>query len=208
MRCNPYSSPSLDSLQCVTLLNRRLSVPVSWTVASLRPSANLLSFLSFGVGVAAAALIAAGEGVLGGILAQACSVLDGVDGEVARLTVTAGPRGALLDGFIDRTGDAAIAVGLGVWALDTGTAPAAVVILTGAAITGSLLSMAIKDRLATLSLQGPSERALGWLMGGRDGRLLTITLLAAAHRPMAALAVVSGTSLLSSLLRVAGARRR
>jgi choline kinase/phosphatidylglycerophosphate synthase len=190
------------------LLNRRLSIPISWTLASLRPSANLLSFLSFGVGVAAAALIAAGEGVLGGVLAQACSVLDGVDGEVARLTVTAGPRGALLDGFIDRTGDAAIAVGLGVLALDTGTAPAAVVILTGTAITGSLLSMAIKDRLATLGLRGPSERALGWLMGGRDGRLLTVALLAAAHRPVAALGVVSGTSLLSSLLRVAGARRK
>ena len=187
-------------------LNRRLSIPISWALAPLRPSPNLLSLIAFAVGITAAALVATGQGLLGGILAQACSILDGVDGEVARLTVGAGPRGALFDGVLDRLGDAALAGGLGVWAVDMGTAPATAVALTTAAVTGSLLSMAIKDRIAALRLRGPSERLLGWLMGGRDGRLLVIALVAILERPALGLAIVAGTSLVASFLRVAGAR--
>jgi len=187
-------------------LNRPLSIPISWALAPLRPSPNLLSVIAFAVGITAAALVATGQGLLGGILAQACSILDGVDGEVARLTVGAGPKGALLDGVLDRLGDAALAGGLGAWAVDAGTAPATAIVLTTAALTGSLLSMAIKDRIAALSLRGPSERMLGWLMGGRDGRLLVIALLAILELPALGLAIVAGTSLLASFLRVAGAR--
>ena len=188
-------------------LNRRLSIPISWALAPLHPSPNLLSFLAFAAAVTAAALLATGQGVAGGILAQACSILDGVDGEVARLTVSAGPRGALLDGFVDRLGDAALAAGLGVWAVDTGTTPGTAVFLTASAITGSLLSMATKDRMTALGLRGPSERLLGWLMGGRDGRLLTIAVLAILGYPVVAQIVVTVTSLLASVLRVVGSRR-
>lgn len=189
------------------LLNRRLSIPISWVLAPLRPSPNLLSLLAFIVGITAAVLLAAGEGLLGGVLAQACSILDGVDGEVARLTVGAGPRGALLDGFLDRLGDAALAGGLGLWAIDSGAAtPGTAVVLTVAAVTGSLLSMATKDRIASLDLMGPSERLLGWLMGGRDGRLLVIAVLAVMERPVLALAIVAGTSMSASILRIAGTR--
>jgi hypothetical protein len=67
--------------------------------------------------------------------------------------------------------------------------------------------MATKDRVAALHLRGPSERLLGWLMGGRDGRLLTIAVLAILGRPGLALAIVTGTSLTASVLRVAGSRR-
>jgi 1L-myo-inositol 1-phosphate cytidylyltransferase / CDP-L-myo-inositol myo-inositolphosphotransferase len=188
-------------------LNRPLSIPISWILAPLRPSPNLLSLLAFAVGILGAALLGTGAGLAGGILAQACSILDGVDGEVARLTVSAGPRGALLDGFLDRLGDAALAGGLGLWALDAGAAPGTAVVLATAAVAGSLLSMATKDRIAALGLRGPSERVLGWLMGGRDGRLLIIAAFAILNRPVVALAVVAGTSLLASLLRVAGAGR-
>jgi CDP-L-myo-inositol myo-inositolphosphotransferase len=187
-------------------LNRRVSIPISWVLAPLRPSPNLLSLLAFAVGIVSAALLATGEGLLGGIMAQMCSILDGVDGEVARLTVGAGPRGALFDGVLDRLGDVALAAALGLWAVDSGAAPATAVLLTTAAVTGSLLSMATKDRMAALGLRGPSERLLGWLMGGRDGRLLIIAALAILERPVVALAVVAGTSLVASILRVAGAR--
>lgn len=188
------------------LLNRRLSIPLSWALAPLHPSPDLLSLLAFGAAITAGALLATGQGVAGGILAQACSVLDGVDGEIARLTVSAGPRGALLDGFLDRLGDAALCAALGVWAVDLGTSPGTAVVLTAAATAGSLLSMASKDRMTALGVRGPSERLLGWLMGGRDGRLLAIAVLSIVGRPLVALIVVSVTSLLASALRVAGSR--
>jgi hypothetical protein len=59
---------------------------------------------------------------------------------------------------------------LGLWALD-GHDAQRVLVLAVAAASGALLSMASKDRAAALRLPAAPERALGWLLGGRDGRL-------------------------------------
>jgi phosphatidylglycerophosphate synthase len=151
--------------------------------------------------MARAALLAAGQGLAGALLVHVSSVADGVDGEVARLQLRGGPRGALLD----RVGDAAIRAGLGLWALD-GHDARGVLALTVAATTGALLSMASKDRAAALGPQAP-ERALGWLLGGRDGRLLLVAVGAVLGAPVAALAAVTATSTLSLGLWVAFLRR-
>jgi hypothetical protein len=87
-------------------LNRPLSTRLSMVLAPLRPAPDLVSLVAFTLGLA------------GGLLVHASSVADGVDGEVARLQLRAGPRGALLDGLLDRVGDAAILGGLGLWALN------------------------------------------------------------------------------------------
>jgi phosphatidylglycerophosphate synthase len=129
-----------------------------------------------------------------------------VDGEVARLQLRAGPRGTLLDGVLDRLGDAALCAALGVWALDTGTGAAAAVLLVTAATAGAMLSMATKDRVAALGLEPPSERRIGWLLGGRDGRLFLIGVLAVLGLPVAALAATAATSLGSAAIRVSFAR--
>jgi CDP-L-myo-inositol myo-inositolphosphotransferase len=188
------------------LLNRRLSVPVSWFLVRFGPNPDLLSAAAFVVGLVAAAFLASGLGVAGGILVQLCSILDGVDGEVARLQIRAGPRGTLLDGVLDRLGDAAICAALGVWAADAGTSSAVTVILVAAATAGSMLSMATKDRVAALGLEPPSERRLGWLLGGRDGRLFIIAVLSVFGLPIAALAASAATSLLAAAIRVSFAR--
>jgi hypothetical protein len=107
---------------------------------------------------------------------------------------------------LDRVGDAAILAGLGLWALD-GHDARGVLGLTVAAATGALLSMASKDRAAALGLPPAPERALGWLLGGRDGRLLLIAVAAVLSAPIAALAAVAATSALSLGLRVAFLRR-
>jgi 1L-myo-inositol 1-phosphate cytidylyltransferase / CDP-L-myo-inositol myo-inositolphosphotransferase len=188
------------------LLNRRLSVPVSWLAARAPMSPDVVSAISFLVGLAAALFLGLGEGVIGGVLAQACSILDGVDGEVARLTLRAGPRGTLLDGYLDRLGDAALCAGLGVWAFRDGGEPTMVILLVVAATTGAMLSMATKDRVAALGLEPPSERRIGWLLGGRDGRMLIMFVLSVVGQPLWALGAVAATSLLSSALRVGFAR--
>lgn len=188
------------------LLNRRLSVPMSWLLVRFGPNPDLLSAAAFVVGLVAAAFLAAGLGVAGGLMAQLCSVLDGVDGEVARLQLRAGPRGTLLDGVLDRLGDAAICAALGVWASSAGTSPAVAVVLVAAATSGAMLSMATKDRVAALGLEPPSERRIGWLLGGRDGRLLLVAVLSVLGMPQAALAATAGTSLVSAAIRVSFAR--
>jgi hypothetical protein len=113
----------------------------------------------------------------------------------------------MLDGLLDRVGDAAILAGLGLWALK-GHDARGVLGWTVAATTGALLSMASKDRAAALGLPPAPERALGWLLGGRDGRLLLVALGAALGAPVAALAAVAATSALSLGLRVAFHLRR
>jgi 1L-myo-inositol 1-phosphate cytidylyltransferase / CDP-L-myo-inositol myo-inositolphosphotransferase len=188
------------------LLNRRLSIPVSWLLVRIPVSPDVLSAISFLIGLAGAILLGLGYGPTGGVLVQACSVLDGVDGEVARLTLRAGPRGTLLDGYLDRLGDAAICAGLGVWAAADGASVTWVVLLVVAATAGAMLSMATKDRVAALGLEPPSERRIGWLLGGRDGRLFLVFVLSALGLPLWALGVTAATSLLSSALRVAFAR--
>jgi len=188
------------------LLNRPLSTRLSIVLAPLRPAPDLVSLVAFALGLAGAALLAAGQGLAGALLVHAASVTDGVDGEVARLQLRGGPRGALLDGVLDRVGDAAILAALGLWALN-GHAPRGVLVLTVAATTGALLSMASKDRAAALGLPPAPERALGWLLGGRDGRLLLVAVGAVLGAPVAGLAAVTATSALSLGLRVAFLRR-
>jgi choline kinase/phosphatidylglycerophosphate synthase len=187
-------------------VNRPLSTRLSMALAPLRPAPDLVSLVAFALGLAGAALLAAGRGVAGALLVHAASVADGVDGEVARLQLRGGPRGALLDGVLDRVADAAILAGLGLWALE-GHDARGVLVLTVAATAGALLSMASKDRAAALGLPPAPERALGWLLGGRDGRLLLVAVGALLGAPLATLAAVTATSALTLGLRVAFLRR-
>jgi hypothetical protein len=110
--------------------------------------------------VVAGALLASGQGLAGALVTHAASVLDGVDGELARLQLRASPWGALLDGFLDRLADVAIVAGLGLWSLTQGLNPSITLGLAVAASAGSLLSMATKDRIAALKLPGAPERRL------------------------------------------------
>jgi choline kinase/phosphatidylglycerophosphate synthase len=188
-------------------LNRPLSTRISMLLAPARLSPDLVTWLAFALGVVAAALFASGQGVAGALVTHAASVLDGVDGELARLQLRASPRGALLDGFLDRLADVAIVGGLGLWGLTQGLNPSITLGLAVAASTGSLLSMATKDRIAALNLPRAPERRLGFLLGGRDGRLLLVTVLALLSQPVLALTAVTIASLVSAVLRVALVRR-
>jgi len=179
---------------------------MSMALAHLPLHPDVVSLVAFLLGVAAAWLLGSGRGIAGGILVQLASILDGVDGEMARLQVRAGPGGALLDGVLDRLADAAIVGGLALWALHAGTEPGAVAVLAVAATTGAMLSMATKDRIAALGLPPVPERWIGLLLGGRDGRLLIVAIGALLGRPAATLVVLIVTSALSLTVRLVLAR--
>ena len=182
-------------------LNRPISTRLSMLLAPLRLSPDLVSFAVFGLALLTAVLLATGAQLVGAVLAQATSVLDGVDGEVARLQLRASPRGAMLDGVLDRYADTAIVAGLGVWSLMQGLQPAAALVLTAAATATSLLSMATKDRAAALGLPRLPERALGYLLGGRDGRLLTVAVFAVVGHPALGLLAITLTAGVTGALR-------
>lgn len=184
-------------------LNRPVSTRISMAVAHLPVSADLLSIAVAVIAVGAGLLLAAGYGIAGGIAVHAVSVLDGVDGEISRLRMRASARGALLDGILDRISDAAIIGGLGAWAVANTVPAVPTVWLVTVALAGSMLSMASKDRAKLLGLPAAPEARIGWLLGGRDGRLLLITLTAVAGLPLVGLLATATTSLLSLGIRLA-----
>lgn len=187
-------------------VNRPISTRLSMALAHLRPHPDLVSLIAFLVGLAGAWLLAEGRGIAGGIVVQVSSLLDGVDGEIARLQVRTSAGGALLDGVLDRLADAAIIGALAVWAVDVGDSPTAVLILTVAATAGAMLSMATKDRIAALGIPPTPERWIGFLLGGRDARLLIVMVGALFGRPLAALAAIAITSAASLAVRLLLAR--
>lgn len=103
------------------ILNRRLSLPVSrWLVRYTGITPNQITAGVAVLSALAAVLFCWGSGfpvLLGGLLAQVASVLDGCDGEVARLRHMGTPYGAWLDAVLDRWADALLIGGVtcGAW---------------------------------------------------------------------------------------------
>jgi CDP-L-myo-inositol myo-inositolphosphotransferase len=195
--CKPTDGP------VSRFLNRPISTRITMVIAGLRPSPNAISVVAFLMSLVAALLLADGHGVVGGALVQASSVVDGVDGEVARLQHRATAWGALLDGVLDRLGDAMIVAGLAIWAVHSGAlGDVWAIALAVAATTGSMLSMATKDRIRALGLPEIREDRLNLLAGGRDARLLLIAVAAVAGLPVVALVLVVVTTVITSIARL------
>jgi hypothetical protein len=75
-------------------------------------------------------------------------------------------------------------------------------VLAVAATAGAMLSMASKDRIVAVGLVPPPEVALGWLLGGRDGRLFLVVVFVLAGRPVFALVATAAASMLTLVVRV------
>ena len=91
-----------------------LSAPISKVFVQLLPEIrpNALTYLAVGLGITAGAAFGLGLAWLGGLLAAAAQVLDGVDGQVARLTGKESLEGAFLDSVLDRYMDFALLFGI------------------------------------------------------------------------------------------------
>ena len=85
-------------------LNRRISIPISRQLIRLPISANMVSLITLGVGIASAAFFALGgywNTLLGAFLCLFASILDGCDGEVARLKLLESDFGCWLETVCD-----------------------------------------------------------------------------------------------------------
>lgn len=96
-------------------LNRPLSTAVSRWLVRTPVTANQVSVATLGVGLLSAGFAAAGgyaAHLASGLLFQAASVLDGTDGEVAKLTFRSSRRGEWVDTICDNLAYLAFLVGL------------------------------------------------------------------------------------------------
>lgn len=128
------------------IVSRRLNRPVSarmLTPLLLRVAPgltpNTVSLLGFAVALAGAVCFLGGWPLLAGIAIHLASVLDGSDGEVARLKRVESRFGAFFDTVLDRYGDA-LTLAAAAWFCWRAALPAGpVAVAAAAAVTGTLM---------------------------------------------------------------------
>ena len=107
--------PGREQFRQATL--RYVELPGARLFRALHLTPNAVTLLGFAVCAAAAVLVGWGWLLAGGIVFLAGSVLDLMDGALARLTGAVRPFGALLDSVFDRLGEAAIFLGVAIYGL-------------------------------------------------------------------------------------------
>ena len=175
------------------LLNRRISTRISLWLARRRrpPSPDAVSVAAAALVAAAGPLWAAGHPVLAGVAAQAGSILDGVDGEIARLTGRQSRAGALLDTVLDRLADIALLAGMAV-AAAAQLSPQAAAWLAAVAVSGDLMVSYTHAFIEKLTGKHPAMIGRIPNIAGRDVRLFIAFLAGLAGQPLAGLAAIAG----------------
>jgi phosphatidylglycerophosphate synthase len=97
-------------------LNRPLSRPAARALRRTPVTPNAVTAFTLALALATGAMIGAGWNIAGGVAIQAVSVIDGVDGELARLRNLATKFGEVFDAVTDRYADAAIIGGMTIFA--------------------------------------------------------------------------------------------
>ncbi len=159
------------------ILNRPISLRISKMLIKTGITPNQISVLSFVIGLAGASFFFIGEYfylILGGILIHIHSIVDGCDGEVARLKLRQTKYGGWLDSVLDRYVDAAIILGLiyGYWSIN---GDVTIWIIGFFAIIGSFLNSYTGDKYDSIFRNGDVTKRSKFRMG-RDVRLLLITI--------------------------------
>jgi len=183
-------------------LNRPLSTRISRHLVGLPITPNQISLFSFAVSVLAAGLFAMGGALglaLGGFLAQFASVVDGCDGEVARLRFEESPTGGWFDAVLDRYADAFLLFGL-TWCAYGVHETSWVWAVGFLAIIGSFMVSYTADKNDQLmkSLLARDRR----VRIGRDVRVFMIFVGALCNLPLLTLGLIAGLMNLETVRRV------
>jgi CDP-L-myo-inositol myo-inositolphosphotransferase len=187
-------------------LNRPLSKRLSRHLVRSSITPNQISLFCFGVSALAAGLFTMGGHLLlalGAVLAQFASVIDGCDGEVARLKLRESSFGGWFDAVLDRYADAILLFGL-TWHAFVARDASIVLIVGFLAIVGSFMNSYTADKYDRL-MQARFEQGKG-IRIGRDVRVLMIALGALLNQPFLTLSLIAGLMNVETVRRVVVAR--
>ncbi|MFC1950192.1 CDP-alcohol phosphatidyltransferase family protein [Chloroflexota bacterium] len=98
-------------------INRRISDPIAKILARTRITPNQISWTTFGLAVLSFLSFIYNWNIAAGLLAQISSIIDGVDGSLARLKDMSSVFGGFLDSILDRYADILIILGLTMWSV-------------------------------------------------------------------------------------------
>ncbi len=94
------------------ILYKHLNTPITKLLTLTPITPNQVTLLSLAAGIAASLLFIYGRPILAGFLALLSSVLDGVDGKIARIKFQKTTYGGIFDSFIDLYTDFAVFFGM------------------------------------------------------------------------------------------------
>ena len=185
-------------------LNRPISVQFSRQLVKFDITPNQISLFSFLCSLLAAGLFALGGYIallLGGVLAQFASIIDGCDGEVARLKYQSSDFGGWFDAVLDRYADAFLLFGL-TWHLLAVEASGWVLFTGFMAIIGSFMLSYTADKHDNLMRKRIEAEGRARFRMGRDVRVFLIFLGAAVNLVLPVLFVIAVVMNLETLRRV------
>ncbi|HOT94648.1 MAG TPA: CDP-alcohol phosphatidyltransferase family protein [Methanoregulaceae archaeon] len=197
---------------------RRYLEPLAGLFVRLRLSPNQLSALSLFAGLAAMVLFATWHFFFGAVLLFVSSVLDLVDGSVARLTGRHSSFGAVFDWIVDKYVDAAVLLGIGMSGIPivSDVLPVPPIVDTGLvmlAIIGSLMNTFIKP--VVYAEVGYVEREGGKIQDplegvgffGRPETVLCLCIGGAAHLLAGPAAIGAAIVLIAVCTNLSAAQR-
>jgi CDP-L-myo-inositol myo-inositolphosphotransferase len=185
------------------ILNRPVSLRITKLLLKTGITPNQISILSTVIGLVGASFFFSGEYfylILGGIIIHIHSIVDGCDGEVARLKLRQSKYGGWLDSVLDRYVDAAIILGLvyGYWSIN---GDITIWIIGFFALIGSFLNSYTSDKYDSIFKDGEMEKSSKFRMG-RDVRLLLITIGALTNQIPAILIILAVIANFEALRRL------
>ena len=104
-------------------VNRKASEPMARLLAKTKLTPDQLTWAAFGIALSSSVLFILGQNIIGGILVQLSSIVDGADGSLARIKGMTSAFGGFLDSVLDRYADILIVLGLTWWSFYHETYP-------------------------------------------------------------------------------------
>jgi len=191
-------------------INRKFSLRLTKKLAYTRITPNQVTALSFLISLGSSLSFAFGSPLAGGLLAQISSIVDGVDGEIARLKFQKSNYGGLFDSILDRYADFLIIAGMAVAWFAEASSPYALAI-SALALTGLPMSMLVKEKFHALTgKQYISEEYDGffhYIPMNRDGRLFLVFLGGLFNLIGPALAILAVLTHLQTIYRLIRIRK-
>ena len=172
-------------------LNRPLSRWMTHHLVRTPVTPNQISVLSWVLSCIAAVLFALGGYpalAAGGFLAQLASIVDGCDGEVARLKRCQSDFGGWFDAILDRYADAFLLFGL-TWHEFTATGTHLSLVIGFTAILGSYMNSYTADKYD--GLMARKLRGATYFRLGRDVRVFVLFLGALLNQPLLTLVLIA-----------------
>ena len=154
-------------------INRRISEPIAKLLARTRITPNQISWTAFGLAVLSFLSFIYNWNIAAGLLAQLSSIIDGVDGSLARLRGMSSAFGGFLDSILDRYADILVMLGLTIWSASNEVYP--YIWLVGfLSITGTIV-MSYGRALVSDELRRHFDRSF-LSLASRDIRLFIVMI--------------------------------